>query len=125
MLQESYVDNCSICVGLMNKIILVEVAGEIDVATVSLLAKALGDAVHSGKSHVILDAQNMSYIDSAGLQTLVSTQLKLESSGREMVIAGCHGIFQKLMKISQIEKRFRIFPNVDDAVASLDNSEAA
>jgi anti-sigma B factor antagonist len=102
---------------------IVEVAGEVDVATVSLLAKALGDAVYSGTGNVILDAQNLIYIDSAGLQTLISTQQKLARSDRRIAIVGCHGIFHKLIKITHLDQRFSIYPTVDDALAALSNAE--
>lgn len=119
MREELYGGTCSIAVGIIAGASLVEVAGEVDVATVSLLAKALGDAVQSGHGHLILDAQNLTYIDSAGIQTLISTQQKLETQGRSMVVVGCHGIFHKLMSVSRLENQFPMYSTVDEALMSL------
>lgn len=114
-----YTEECSICVGAIDDATIIEIAGEVDIATVSLLAKALDDAVHSRRGPVILDAQRLTYIDSAGLQTLVSVQQKLESQARRLAIVGCHGIFHKLMKIGRFESRFQMFPTMEDALAEL------
>ena len=118
MSEDLYAGTCSICVGTISGACLVEVAGEIDVATVSLLARALGDAVHSGRGDLILDAQNLTYIDSAGIQTLISTQQKLETLGRRMAVVGCHGIFHKLMSISSLGSRLPTYATVDEALMS-------
>lgn len=117
--QDNYQGSCSICVGALREHTIIEVAGEVDIATVSLLAKALGDSVRSGRSHVILDAQKLAYIDSAGLQTLISTQQKLTSKNRRMVIVGCHGIFDRLLKIAQLDHWFTMYSSVDEALADL------
>lgn len=98
---------------------IIEISGEVDIATVSLLAKALADAVRLSKGHLILDAQGLTYIDSAGIQTLVSTQRKLNASGRCLAVVGCHGIFHKLMKITHFDTRFPIYSSVDEALAKL------
>ena len=119
MSEELYAGTCSICVGAISGASLVEVAGEVDVATVSLLAKALGDAVQSGKGDLILDAQDLTYIDSAGIQTLISTQEKLATQGRRMAVVGCHGIFHKLMEVSRLEGRFPTYSTVDEALMTM------
>lgn len=119
MAHEIHDDACSICVGNIDGISIVEVAGEVDIATVSLLAKALDDAVHSAKGHVIIDAQQLTYIDSAGLQTLLSAHRNLRDGGRSMLIVGCHGIFYRLMKISQLARYFNLFASMDEAMAHL------
>lgn len=120
MAQEIFADGCSICVGSMGRIGIIEAAGEIDMASVSLLAKALNDAVESGYGDVVLDAQKLTYIDSAGLRTLLSTSQQLASQGRKFAIAGCHGIFYKLMKISQLDRLISMYPSVEEVVAELE-----
>jgi len=123
MKEELYSATCSIAGHTIGRASLVEVAGEIDIATVSLLAKALGDAVRCGRGNLILDAQNLTYIDSAGIQTLVSTQQKLETQGRKIAVVGCHGIFHKLISTSRLENRFPMYSTVDEALMDLNEWE--
>lgn len=124
MLHESYTDMCSVCVGAIGSTSIVEIAGEVDIATVSMLVKALGDAVHSGKGDLVLDAQKLMYIDSTGLQTLLSTQRRLSTKNRRMAIVGCHGIFHKIMKTSRLDQQFNMYSTVDEALMALNNWEA-
>jgi len=119
MADDFHGEECSICVGRMNDVTIIELAGEIDIATVSLLAKALDDAVRNGRGSVVVDAHELTYIDSAGLQTLLSTHRKLAETGRSLSIVGCHGIFHKLMKITHFDEQFTMYPTIEDALASL------
>ena len=119
MAEELSRDECSICVGSLKGIGLVEVAGEIDVANVSLLAKALGEARQSDGNGIILDAHRLMYIDSSGLQTLLSAHQNLVAQGRELVIVGCHGVFYRLMEISRLRNRFKMYTNVEEALTDL------
>jgi anti-sigma B factor antagonist len=121
VLQDSYVDMCSVCVGAIGGTSIVEIAGEVDIATVSMLAKALNDAVRSGKGNIILDAQKLTYVDSAGLQTLLSTQRQLATKNRRMAIVGCHGIFHKLLKTSRLDEQFHMYSTVDEALIALND----
>jgi len=115
-------ENCSICVGEIGLTGIVEVAGEVDVATVSMLAKALGDAVTSGAGDILLDAQQLTYIDSAGIQTLLSTQRALGEKNRRFAIIGCHGVFQKILETASLTDRFAMYPTVDEALTELGRS---
>lgn len=117
-------DTCSICVGAVGATSIVEIAGEVDIATVSLLSKALGDAVTSAVGDLILDTQRLTYIDSTGIQALVSTQQKLESQGRVLAVVGCHGIFGKLMEVSHLSDRFPTYSSVDEALIDLEEMDA-
>lgn len=113
--------NCSICVGAIGSTGIVEVAGEVDVATVSMLAKALGDAVTSGSGDLVLDAQNLVYIDSAGIQTLLSTQRALTNQNRRFGIVGCHGVFHRILQTSRLDDRFALYASLDDALCDFDS----
>lgn len=121
MPKDSYAGMCSVCVGAIGATSIVEIVGEVDIATVSMLAKGLNDAVRSGKGNIILDAQKLTYVDSAGLQTLLSTQQRLATKNRRMAIVGCHGIFHKLLKTSRLDERFRMYSTVDEALIALND----
>jgi anti-sigma B factor antagonist len=108
--------DCSICVGEIEQTGIVEVAGEVDVATVSMLAKALGDAVDSGRGHLILDAQKLTYMDSSGIRTLLSTQRALVEKNRRFAIVGCHGVFHKILTNCKLDDRFDMYLTIDDAL---------
>lgn len=56
-------------------------AGEIDLATVSLLSTAIADTVHAGTTALTVNLNNVTYIDSAGLGVLVGAFKRLKALG--------------------------------------------
>jgi len=116
-------DDCSICVGSMKGISIVEAAGEIDMADVSLLAKALNEAAESGRGDVLVDAQNLTYIDRSGLQTLLSSAQRLAQEGRSLAIVGCHGVFYKLIEAGHLRRQLPMYSSVNEAMAEMEHVE--
>jgi anti-sigma B factor antagonist len=119
VVEDGFEESCTISVADLGEIRVVEVSGEVDIATASLLAKALGDASRPGQEDVIVDARELTYIDSACLGTLLATRRKLVSEGRRMAIVGCHGVFYKLIKLSHLDLHFSMYATMDEAVSAL------
>jgi len=117
--QDLYAEACSVCVSKVRDTAIVEVAGEVDIASSSLLAKALADASKDGQFNVIVDAQHLTYIDSIGVATLLTCRDSVISHDRRFALVGCHGIFYKLVEITRLTDKFRMFQSVDEALAAL------
>ncbi len=64
----------------------IEVRGEIDLATVGSLRNAVLDAVGAGARRVHLMLDGVTYIDSAGLGTLIGAHRRLVALGGELVV---------------------------------------
>lgn len=88
-------------------------------ADLSLLAKALGEATDSGYGDVLLDAQQLTYIDGACLQTLLSCSQRLAQQGRKLAILGCHGVFRKLINESHLQLQLPVYADLNEALSSL------
>ncbi|MDH7481161.1 MAG: STAS domain-containing protein [Armatimonadota bacterium] len=110
-------ESCSISINRLKETTIVKCSGEIDSGTVSVLARALQNAARSGKKHIILDATELTYIDSSGILTLISFQQKLQNENRRLAIIGCHGIFRKLITLSRLENRLPMYTSLDEALA--------
>jgi len=66
-------------------------------------------------SNIILDLQNLNYIDSMGLSTLINVSRKLNEKNSEMVVVCSTAKILQLFNIAQIESFFKIFPSIDAA----------
>lgn len=64
----------------------IEVRGEIDLATVNTLRTAVIDAIASGARRIHLMLDGVTYIDSAGLGTLIGAHKRLTALGGELVV---------------------------------------
>ena len=56
---------------------VIEASGEVDVATAPDLAAALDAMIGSGAPNIVVDMEQVSFIDSSGLGTLVAAFIKL------------------------------------------------
>ena len=66
-------------------------------------------------SNIILDLQNLNYIDSMGLSTLINVSRKLNEKNSEMVVVCSTTKILQLFNIAQIESFFKIFPSIGAA----------
>jgi anti-sigma B factor antagonist len=99
---------------------VVELTGEFDIAEVPLAIVELRKALTPESGMVILDVRDLSYIDSAGLAVLASTRAALKQEGRAMVAVGCHGIFEKVLRLTQLDRDIPCFSAVEEAIAFAD-----
>jgi stage II sporulation protein AA (anti-sigma F factor antagonist) len=65
--------------------LVVSISGELDLATAPLLQEHLLEA-QSDVSEVVVDLEHTTYIDSTGLDVLVSAHKRLAKSGGQLII---------------------------------------
>lgn len=70
---------------VVNGATVLEVGGELDVLTAAKLGAEIDDVVRKETGKVILDLRGTGFVDSAGLQLLLSAQRRL--SGRERALS--------------------------------------
>lgn len=93
----------------------IAVNGEVDVYTSPLLKTYLVDAVDDGCIDLVVDLENVGFIDSSGLGVLVSGLRRVkEQSGSMRIICTKEGIL-KIFRITGLDKVFPIFASAADA----------
>jgi len=99
---------------------IVHISGEIDVYTCPELRSKLVEIIDTGKKNLILDLENIQYIDSTGLGTIAYTARTLEeNSGNVMVVCTRHQI-KKIFQVSGLEKKnIKLFDNETAALKEL------
>lgn len=69
------------------------------------------------KEHfIVFDFTNITHIDSAAIGTVVRCYSKLKNSGGHLRLAGCTGMIEASMKLTQLHKILEIYPNASLAV---------
>lgn len=66
---------------------VLEVTGELDIATVSRLVAEIDALVKLGHTKIVLDLKNMKFVDSTGLRFLLETWKRLLDSGGHLSLA--------------------------------------
>ncbi|TDB38710.1 MAG: anti-sigma factor antagonist [Actinobacteria bacterium] len=93
----------------------IAVNGEVDVYTSPLLKTYLVDAVDDGCIDLVVDLENVGFIDSSGLGVLVSGLRRVkEHSGSMRIICTKEGIL-KIFRITGLDKVFPIFSSPAEA----------
>ena len=71
-----------------------------------------------GKSQIVLDLAEVSYIDSVGLGTLVAGYTSAQNQGATLKLANLTKKFRELLNITKLVTIFDTYDSVDDAVKS-------
>ena len=82
------------------------------------LRTKIKDVLGQGVKRLVLDLGNVSYIDSAGLGTLVAGYTSAQSQGANMKLANLTKRFREQLNITKLVTVFDVYDSVDDAVKS-------
>lgn len=80
------------------------ITGELDVLTVPRLAAQLDPVVRRSKDDVVIDLRGAEFMDSAGLQILLSTQRRLERGSRKLTVRCEHGAVRRVIELARVEE---------------------
>lgn len=99
---------------------VVEVAGEIDVYTAPRLREALTDLVEGGYHRLVVDVEQVDFLDSTGLGVLVGGLKRVRSHDGSLDVVCTRERLLKIFEITGLTKVFGIYATVEDAVGAHD-----
>lgn len=99
--------------------------GEIDLATVNTLRSALTTAVQQGTTHVTLDLDKVTYIDSSGLGTLIGAHKRLAASGGTLRIRCSQARVLRLFTVTGLDRVLTVTTGDEYDVADLSRAMPA
>lgn len=97
-----------------DRVILV-LDGELDMATVELLQQAMEGA--EGAQMVVLDLEQLQFIDSTGLRSVLSALERCRDRGQEFAITQGSQQVQRLLGVTGVAKHLRIIATADEVLA--------
>jgi anti-sigma B factor antagonist len=80
---------------------------------------ALDELISQGSTWVVFDLSEVTYIDSAGVGTVVRGLIKLKKLGGTLRLAGVKGMVGGVLKLTQIDRTIQIFPTAEEAAQDL------
>src|SRR6516225_5312108 len=78
------------------------------------------NVIEAGHKRVILDLGGVSYIDSAGLSTLIACYISARKSGGEVKLLNLTKFVRDLLQITRLSTVFETFDNLEAAQRSFD-----
>jgi anti-anti-sigma factor len=94
---------------------IVHVAGELDLDTATQLTDVLRD-LEGSTARIVLDVSELEFIDSAGLRLAVVQHQRATQDGFEFVIAGAEGNVLRVLRLTGLDVRLPLAPDVASAV---------
>jgi anti-anti-sigma factor len=93
---------------------IVAVAGEIDISTVTGLRECLFELAASGRP-LLVDLDQVTFIDSAGLSVLVGTAKRAAAHGGSLYAACARPKIRKLFRLTGLDRRIPLARTLDEA----------
>jgi anti-sigma B factor antagonist len=106
---EKQIDGVTV-LDLVGRITLGEESNQVRAMIKEILAK--------GKTQIVLNLGEVTYIDSAGLGTLVSAYTSAQNQGSTLKLANLTKRFREQLHITKLVTIFETFESVDEAVKS-------
>lgn len=97
---------------------VVSVGGEIDVYTAPILREALDKQIALGHGNLIVDLDDVSFMDSTGLGVLVGRLKRVRGQSGSLRLVCTQERVMKVFKITGLDKVFHIYDSVDMAQAA-------
>jgi anti-sigma B factor antagonist len=90
---------------------VIQPSGVLTGATSDELIQQFNRCLESTVKIVLIDLQNVDFIDSSGLGTLVSLHTKLRLAGGRLYLCAAKDQARTLFDVSDMDRIFEIFPN--------------
>ena len=92
--------------------------GDIDLHVSPAVTETLNAMIKKKPERIVIDLFRATYIDSAGIAALILAMQQVEAYGGEFFLSGLQETLRSIFETSRLERVFRIFPDVDAALAA-------
>ena len=97
---------------------IIEVGGEIDVYTAPKLRDKITELVAGGVYDIVIDMEEVEFLDSTGLGVLVGGLKKVRANSGSLQLVCNQERLLKIFRITGLTKVFPIHSSVDEAVSA-------
>jgi len=99
-------------------VVLIVLRGEIGTETVNDFKDKIDQIVAEGQSKLIMDFQEVNYLNSMGLGVVAATLKKVKKSKGDLKLIRLSPAVQELFELTRLTKVFEIFETEEEAMKS-------
>ena len=92
--------------------------GDIDLHVSPTVTESLNAMIRKKPEWIVIDLSRATFIDSAGVAALILAMQEVEAYGGKFFLSGLQETLRSIFETSRLERIFRIFPDVDAALAA-------
>ncbi len=89
----------------------------VDAAGAPDLKTKVGEWIDKGTGRMVLDLTDVEFVDSTGLGAILWILKRLP--GQNLALAGCRPSIVELLKLTRLDRVFKLFPTAAEAQAAL------
>jgi len=98
-----------------NDNVVVSVKGRMDAVTSPEFETELNELITQGQKNIIVDFNELEYISSAGLRSILATAKKLKAKGGQLVLSSLKDVVKEVFDISGFSSIIPIYESVESA----------
>jgi len=103
----------------LGDVVVLELQGKITIGEGDvLLRKNIKEQVEKGERKIVLDMDDVKYMDSSGVGELVSSFTTVKNAGGKLMLANLHPRVHDLLQLTALITVFEVFDSVSDALNS-------
>ena len=96
---------------------VVAASGEIDVAAAPMMREQLVDLIAAGTTRLVMDLEDVDFIDSTGLGVLVGAVRRARAADGDVRLVCTNSRLLRVFEVTGLDDVFAIESNVDDATS--------
>ena len=97
-------------------VVVVRPRGRLTAADAPELKSVLADLVAAGRTKVVVDLEETTFLDSSGLGALVTIAKRVREAGGQIRLAGLNDDLRSLFELTKLDTLFAIYPGVEEAL---------
>jgi anti-sigma B factor antagonist len=101
-----------------NGVAVVELQGELDSDSVELFQSTITGIIATHKAGIVLDMSEVGFIDSAGLEQLLSVRDYCNENDCQLRLAGLDETLTKILEVTRLGSEFECYAELAEAVKS-------
>ena len=98
---------------------VLNVSGEIDVYTAPQFKEAVNSIIDSGQKHLVVDMNQVTYMDSSGFAALLSATKRLRPQGGTVNLVNVSNAIDRILRITRLDTIFGTYDSIDEALSEL------
>src|SRR5215203_2067551 len=102
-----------------DEIEVVELQGELDVASAGALKQRLVQAIAEGRRKLLVDLTRAEFVDSATIGALIGGATRAHAAGGTLAIVCADPVILETFEIAALEQVIPIYPSTEAALAGL------
>jgi anti-sigma B factor antagonist len=107
------------------EMVVVSVAGELDMATAPQLQDQITDLLDRGRKWLVFDLAEVSFCDSTGLSVFVRAKNSCDEAGGSVRLAAPQRGVLRILEVSGLVEVLQTYPTVEEAVSAAPAGEGA